>query len=61
MAVLKRVCEEAPRPIGEINPEVLGWLSEIIAKLHAKKPDELIPVGERCSDHEGAAAPGLTV
>jgi WD40 repeat protein/serine/threonine protein kinase len=38
MAVLKRVCEEAPRPIPEINPEVPGWLVGIIARLHAKDP-----------------------
>ncbi len=38
MAVLKRVCEDTPRPIAEINPEIPGWLCEIIAKLHAKNP-----------------------
>jgi eukaryotic-like serine/threonine-protein kinase len=38
MAVLKRVCEDTPRPIREINPEISDWLCEIIAKLHAKKP-----------------------
>ena len=26
MAVLKRVCEETPRPIREINPEIPDWL-----------------------------------
>lgn len=38
VAVLKRVCEEAPRPIREINPEIPEWLCDIIAKLHAKDP-----------------------
>jgi WD40 repeat protein len=38
MAVLKRVCEDAPRPIREINPEVPDWLAAIIARLHAKDP-----------------------
>jgi serine/threonine protein kinase len=38
LAVLKRVCEETPRPIRENNPEVPEWLVEIIAKLHAKDP-----------------------
>ena len=33
MAVLKRVCEDMPRPIGEINPEIPDWLTAIIAKL----------------------------
>ena len=38
MAILKRVCEETPRPIREINPDIPEWLCDIIAKLHAKKP-----------------------
>jgi hypothetical protein len=38
MAVLKRVCEDVPRPIPEINSEVPPWLVEIIARLHAKDP-----------------------
>ena len=38
MAVLKRVIEDTPRPIREINPEIPDWLCEIVAKLHAKKP-----------------------
>jgi formylglycine-generating enzyme required for sulfatase activity len=40
IAVLKRVVEETPRPIREINPDIPEWLSDIIAKLHAKKPAE---------------------
>jgi hypothetical protein len=38
MAVLKRVCEETPTPVRETNPEIPGWLAEIIAKLLAKDP-----------------------
>ena len=40
LAVLKRVAEDTPRPIPEIIPEVPQWLCDIIARLHAKKPDE---------------------
>ncbi|MDZ4684084.1 MAG: serine/threonine-protein kinase [Planctomycetaceae bacterium] len=40
LAVLKRVTEESPRPISEIIPEAPQWLCDIIAKLHAKNPDE---------------------
>ncbi|HMF13819.1 MAG TPA: serine/threonine-protein kinase, partial [Gemmataceae bacterium] len=36
MAVLKRVCEETPRPVRDINPEVPEWLEAMIAKLQAK-------------------------
>ncbi|MHC4179958.1 MAG: protein kinase domain-containing protein [Planctomycetota bacterium] len=40
MAVLRRVCEEPPRPIREINPDIPEWLTEIIEKLYAKRPAE---------------------
>jgi tRNA A-37 threonylcarbamoyl transferase component Bud32 len=40
MAVLKRVCEDTPRPIREINPGVPDGLVEIIARLHSKDPAE---------------------
>jgi WD40 repeat protein/serine/threonine protein kinase len=36
VAVLKRVCDETPRPIREVNADVPEWLAAIIAKLHAK-------------------------
>jgi eukaryotic-like serine/threonine-protein kinase len=38
VAILKRVCEETPRPLREVNPDVPEWLQEVIAKLHAKNP-----------------------
>jgi WD40 repeat protein len=38
LAVLKRVCEDTPRPVREINPEMPEWLGELIARLHAKDP-----------------------
>jgi hypothetical protein len=38
LAVLKRVCEDTPRPISEVNPEVPDWLVDLIGKLHAKRP-----------------------
>jgi WD40 repeat protein len=40
LAVLKRVCEDTPRHIQEINPDVPDWLAAIIARLHAKGPAE---------------------
>jgi serine/threonine protein kinase len=40
VAVLKRVAEDQPRAIREIIPETPQWLCDIIAKLHAKDPDE---------------------
>jgi hypothetical protein len=38
MAVLKRVCEEDPRPIRQLIPEVPEWLCRIVEKLLAKEP-----------------------
>ena len=38
VAVLRRVCDETPRPVREINPEVPEWLAALIAGLHAKDP-----------------------
>jgi serine/threonine protein kinase len=39
-AVLKRVAEDKPRSIREIIPDTPQWLCAIIAKLHAKDPDD---------------------
>jgi len=36
-AVLKRVREDAPRPIREVNPATPGWLCDLIGKLLAKE------------------------
>ena len=38
-AVLKRVIDASPRPIREINNEIPEWLCDIVARLHAKKPE----------------------
>jgi tRNA A-37 threonylcarbamoyl transferase component Bud32 len=40
MAVLRRVCDEAPRPVREVNPDVPEPLCRLIERLHAKKPDD---------------------
>ncbi len=38
--VLRRITDEEPRPIREINPDVPEWLCQIIAKLMSKQPDD---------------------
>ncbi len=38
MAVLRRVSDDAPRPVREVNPEVPEWLASIIEQLLAKEP-----------------------
>jgi serine/threonine-protein kinase len=40
LAVLRRICDERPRTIRDVNPEVPDWLEEIVGKLHAKDPAE---------------------
>jgi tRNA A-37 threonylcarbamoyl transferase component Bud32 len=40
MAVLKKVCDEAPRPIQQLNSEVPDWLVAIVDKLMAKDPKD---------------------
>src|SRR5579883_2730756 len=37
-AVLRRVGEDTPRPIREVNPEIPEWLAAVVDKLHAKEP-----------------------
>ena len=36
--VVKRICDESPRSIAEINPEIPGWLIQTIERLLAKDP-----------------------
>src|SRR5205823_6548371 len=49
-AVLKRVCEETPRPIREINPELPPWLEESVARLHAKAPADRFASAREVAD-----------
>jgi serine/threonine protein kinase/formylglycine-generating enzyme required for sulfatase activity len=50
MGVLKRVAEHDPRPIREIIPETPRWLCDIIAKLHAKDPDDRFQSAREVAD-----------
>jgi hypothetical protein len=38
MAVLKRVCEETPRLLREVNPDIPEWLAAVVDRLLAKAP-----------------------
>lgn len=40
LAVLKRVCEDTPRPIREVNPDCPQWLAEIIDRLMTRHPED---------------------
>jgi eukaryotic-like serine/threonine-protein kinase len=50
LAVLKRVAEDTPRPIREIIPEVPQWLCDLIARLHAKKPEDRIATAREVAE-----------
>jgi hypothetical protein len=38
MGVLHRICNQSPRPLREVNPEVPEWFERIVRRLHAKDP-----------------------
>src|SRR5262249_54529430 len=38
VAVVRRVADDEPRPIREVNPEIPAWLEAIVDRLHAKDP-----------------------
>jgi serine/threonine protein kinase len=55
VATLRRVCDDAVRPIQEVNSEIPDWLVEIIDRLLAKNRDDRIPtagdVAELLNEH----------
>lgn len=50
VVVLRRVCDEVPRPIREINAEVPEWLISIIDKLLAKRPADRFQTAAEVAD-----------
>jgi hypothetical protein len=53
LAVLRRVCDEAPRPLRQINPEIPRWLEAVVARLHAKAPADRFPAAAAVADELG--------
>jgi serine/threonine-protein kinase len=56
--VLRRITDDMPRPIRELNPEIPEWLAAVIERLHAKDPvlryqsaDEVARLFEHCLAH----------
>ena len=56
--VLRRIIEDEPRDIRELNPEIPVWLQGIVSRLHAKSPEdrfqsasELAELLEKCLAH----------
>jgi serine/threonine-protein kinase len=48
--LLRRVAEETPRPVREINPDVPAWLEAIIQKLHARRPEDRFQSADEVAD-----------
>jgi serine/threonine protein kinase/regulator of sirC expression with transglutaminase-like and TPR domain len=65
VAVLRRVCDHAPRPIRELNPETPDWLVATIERLMSKQPEGRFATAEevaellrgRLAELQGAAPP----
>ncbi len=49
-AAIRRVCDDTPRPIAEINPETPAWLIAIIDQLLEKNPDSRIQSADEVAD-----------
>ncbi len=50
LAVLRRVCDDDPRPLREVNPEVPAWLESIVARLMARDPDKRFQTATEVAD-----------
>jgi serine/threonine-protein kinase len=51
LGVLRRIVDEEPRPVQEINSQVPAWLCRIVARLHTKSPSQ--------RPHDAAEVAGL--
>ena len=50
VATLRRVCDDTPRPIREVNPDIPDWLVAIIDRLLEKDPDERFQTADQVAD-----------
>ncbi|MBS0207306.1 MAG: protein kinase [Planctomycetes bacterium] len=50
VAVLKRVCEDTPRPLDDVLPGIPGWLETIIFNLLEKKRDDRYQTAQELAD-----------
>ncbi len=53
MAVLKRVCEDTPRPIREINPDIREWLAAVVDRLMAKEAGQRFQTANELAEELG--------
>ena len=50
MRAMRRVCEDRPRAIQEVNPDVPRWLADLVDKLLEKEPSERIQTAAEVED-----------
>jgi serine/threonine protein kinase len=50
VAVIRRLCDERPRPIREVNPDIPDWFAEIVERLHEKQPADRFPSADEVAD-----------
>ena len=50
VAVLRRVSDDEPRPIRQLNPETPAWLEAIVERLHAKDPADRFASASEVAD-----------
>ena len=53
VAILRRVCDDTPRPIREVNPEIPEWLEAIVNKLLAKDPAQRFQTAAEVAEQLG--------
>ena len=49
MGILKRVTEETPSPVRELNPEIPDWMVAIVMRMLEKNPDDRFPSASEVS------------
>lgn len=49
-AVVRRVCDDTPRPIQEVNEEIPEWLVEIINRLLEKEPEDRLQTASEVAE-----------
>ncbi len=50
MGLLRRIADDPPRPIREVNADVPEWLAVLVERLHAKSPDDRLATARELAD-----------
>jgi formylglycine-generating enzyme required for sulfatase activity len=50
LAVLRRVMEESPPPLRDTRPDLPQWFADLVARLHAKKPEQRFQTAQEVAD-----------